>query len=190
MTRTTSGPASGSHPIPAQPGRRHDRTHDHRNTEKESLISGRRPNMTTPGHLRRIRREALEPWHRLPNRSHRAAAADLRRAARPQGEGCTHWALNPHLTLIESGWVEQIHSFGGEVGMEDYISARSDVYFTSHDGTLRSNRLICQTAGLYACDMFSRSFNALAAHDRLAYLPAVQRKPCVAMGCRPSTLNR
>ena len=74
-----------------------------------------------------------------------------------KGKIATHWALNPHPTLIpaiESGWVEQIHSFGGEVGMEDYISARSDVYFTGHDGTLRSNRLICQTAGLYACDMF------------------------------------
>jgi malonate decarboxylase alpha subunit len=74
-----------------------------------------------------------------------------------KGKVATHWALNPHPTLIpaiESGWVEQIHSFGGEVGMEDYISARSDVYFTGHDGTLRSNRLICQTAGLYTCDMF------------------------------------
>jgi malonate decarboxylase alpha subunit len=74
-----------------------------------------------------------------------------------KGKIATHWALNPHPTLIpaiESGWVEQIHSFGGEVGMEDYVSARSDVYFTGHDGTLRSNRLICQTAGLYACDMF------------------------------------
>ena len=38
--------------------------------------------------------------------------------------------------------------------MDDYMSARSDVYFTGHDGTLRSNRLICQAAGLYACDMF------------------------------------
>jgi malonate decarboxylase alpha subunit len=69
----------------------------------------------------------------------------------------THWALNPHPTLIpaiESGWVKQIHSFGSEVGMDDYMSARSDVYFTGHDGTLRSNRLICQVAGLYACDMF------------------------------------
>jgi malonate decarboxylase alpha subunit len=74
-----------------------------------------------------------------------------------KGKVATHWALNPHPTLIpaiESGWVEQIHSFGGEVGMEDYISARGDVYFTGHDRTLRSNRLICQTAGLYACDMF------------------------------------
>jgi len=74
-----------------------------------------------------------------------------------KGRIATHWALNPHPTLIpaiESGWVEQIHSFGSEVGMDDYISARGDVYFTGHDGTLRSNRLICQAAGLYACDMF------------------------------------
>ncbi len=74
-----------------------------------------------------------------------------------RGKVATHWALNPHPTLIpaiESRWVEQIHCFGGEVGMEDYVSARSDVYFTGDDGTLRSNRLICQTAGLYACDMF------------------------------------
>jgi malonate decarboxylase alpha subunit len=74
-----------------------------------------------------------------------------------KGKVATHWALNPHPTLIpaiESGWVEQIHCFGSEVGMDDYMSARSDVYFTGRDGTLRSNRLMCQTAGLYACDMF------------------------------------
>lgn len=74
-----------------------------------------------------------------------------------KGKVATHWALNPHPTLIpaiESGWVEQIHSFGSEVGMDDYMSARSDVYFVGNDGSLRSNRLMCQTAGLYACDMF------------------------------------
>ena len=74
-----------------------------------------------------------------------------------KGKIATHWALNPHPTLIpaiESGWVEQIHSFGSEVGMDGYMSARSDVFFTGHDGTLRSNRMICQAAGLYACDMF------------------------------------
>src|SRR5262249_28344448 len=38
--------------------------------------------------------------------------------------------------------------------MDDYMSARSDVFFIGYDGTLRSNRLMCQTAGLYACDMF------------------------------------
>ena len=74
-----------------------------------------------------------------------------------KGKIATHWALNPHPTLIpaiESGWVEQIHCFGSEVGMDEYMSARSDVYFTAHDGTLRSNRMMCQNAGLYACDMF------------------------------------
>jgi malonate decarboxylase alpha subunit len=74
-----------------------------------------------------------------------------------KGKIATHWALNPHPALIpaiESGWVEQIHCFGSEVGMEDYVAARSDVYFTGSDGSLRSNRAYCQTAGLYACDMF------------------------------------
>ncbi|VTZ48283.1 Acetyl-S-ACP:malonate ACP transferase [Methylocella tundrae] len=74
-----------------------------------------------------------------------------------KGKIATRWALNPHPTLIpaiESGFVEQIHCFGSEVGMDDYIEARSDIYFTGPDGSLRSNRAFCQTAGLYACDMF------------------------------------
>jgi malonate decarboxylase alpha subunit len=74
-----------------------------------------------------------------------------------KGRICTHWALNPHPTLIpaiEAGWVKQIHCFGSEVGMDDYIAARPDTYFTGADGSLRSNRAFCQTAGLYACDMF------------------------------------
>ena len=74
-----------------------------------------------------------------------------------KGKVASHWALNPHPTLIpaiESGWVEQIHCFGSEVGMDAYIRARSDIYFTGADGSLRSNRAFCQTAGLYACDMF------------------------------------
>ncbi len=74
-----------------------------------------------------------------------------------KGKVATHWALNPHPTLIpaiESGWVKQIHSFGSEVGMDDYMRARPDIYFTGHDGSLRSNRAFCQLAGLYACDMF------------------------------------
>ncbi|WP_027554345.1 malonate decarboxylase subunit alpha [Bradyrhizobium sp. Cp5.3] len=74
-----------------------------------------------------------------------------------KGKVCTHFALNPHPTIIpaiESGWVEQIHCFGSEVGMEDYVAARSDIFFTGPDGSLRSNRAFCQTAGLYACDMF------------------------------------
>ncbi len=74
-----------------------------------------------------------------------------------KGKIASHFALNPHPALIpaiESGWVEQIHSFGSEVGMEDYIRARPDVYFTGPDRSLRSNRAFCQVAGLYACDMF------------------------------------
>jgi len=74
-----------------------------------------------------------------------------------KGQICTHWALNPHPTLIpaiEAGWVQQVHCFGSEVGMEDYLAARSDIFFTGADGSLRSNRALCQTAGLYACDLF------------------------------------
>ena len=74
-----------------------------------------------------------------------------------KGKICTHFALNPHPTLIpaiESGWVEQIHCFGSEVGMDAYMSARSDVYFVGRDGSMASNRMYCQVAGLYATDMF------------------------------------
>ena len=74
-----------------------------------------------------------------------------------KGKICQHWALNPHPTLIpaiESGFVESVHSFGSEVGMESYVAARPDVFFTGRDGSMRSNRAMCQTAGLYACDMF------------------------------------
>ena len=74
-----------------------------------------------------------------------------------KGKICRNWALNPHPTLIpaiESGWVESIHCFGSEVGMEDYIAARSDIFFTGSDGSMRSNRVLCQLAGLYAADLF------------------------------------
>lgn len=74
-----------------------------------------------------------------------------------KGKICKHWALNPHPALIpaiEAGWVESVHSFGSELGMENYIRARPDVFFTGADGSLRSNRALCQAAGHYACDMF------------------------------------
>ena len=74
-----------------------------------------------------------------------------------RGKICEHWALNPHPTLIpaiESGWVKTVHCFGSEVGMEDYTRARPDVFFTGHDGSLRSNRVLCQLAGQYAVDAF------------------------------------
>lgn len=74
-----------------------------------------------------------------------------------RGKVASRFALNPHPTLIpaiESGWVEQVHCFGSEVGMDAYVRARSDVFFVGADGSLRSNRALSQTAGLYACDMF------------------------------------
>ncbi|MCV3206527.1 malonate decarboxylase subunit alpha [Mesorhizobium sp. YC-39] len=74
-----------------------------------------------------------------------------------KGRIATHFALNPHPTLIpaiESGWVEQVHSFGSEVGMDDYMRARPDIFFTGRDGSMASNRMYCQSAGLYATDLF------------------------------------
>jgi malonate decarboxylase alpha subunit len=68
-----------------------------------------------------------------------------------------HWALNPHPALIpaiESGFVESVYSFGSELGMEEYIRARPDVFAVGPDGSMRSNRALCQAAGHYACDMF------------------------------------
>lgn len=74
-----------------------------------------------------------------------------------KGKIATNWVLNPHPTLIpaiESGWVDTVHCFGGEVGMEQYVAARPDVFFTGKDGSLRSNRAYAQVAGQYAIDLF------------------------------------
>ena len=74
-----------------------------------------------------------------------------------KGKICRNWTLNPHPTLIpaiESGWVESVHCFGSEVGMEAYVAARPDVFFTGADGSLRSNRVLCQLAGQYGVDLF------------------------------------
>ncbi len=77
-----------------------------------------------------------------------------------KGKICKNWILNPQPTLIpaiESGWVESVHSFGNEDGMQEYIKARPDIFFTGADGSLRSNRVFCQLAGHYAIDCFSGS---------------------------------
>ena len=74
-----------------------------------------------------------------------------------KGKICTNWVLNPHPTLIpaiESGWVESVYCFGGELGMEKYIEARRDIFFTGKDGSLRSNRTLAQLAGQYVVDLF------------------------------------
>ena len=87
-----------------------------------------------------------------------------------RGKICKRWTLNPHPTLIpaiETGWVESIHSFGGEVGMERYVAARPDIFFTGRDGSLRSNRVLCQLAGQYAIDMFIGSSLQIDARRQL-----------------------
>ena len=74
-----------------------------------------------------------------------------------RGKICRHWVLNPHPTMIpaiETGWAENLYSFGSEVGMEEYIKVRPDVFAVGPDGTMRSNRAFCQAAGHYAADMF------------------------------------
>lgn len=74
-----------------------------------------------------------------------------------KGKIASHWALNPHPALIpaiEAGFVQSVHSFGSELGMENYIRARPDVFFVGADGSMRSNRAFSQAAGHYACDMF------------------------------------
>lgn len=74
-----------------------------------------------------------------------------------KGKICKNWVLNPHPTLIpaiETGWIESVHCFGGELGMEKYVQARRDIFFTGKDGSLRSNRTLAQLAGQYAVDLF------------------------------------
>lgn len=74
-----------------------------------------------------------------------------------KGKCCTHWALNPHPTMIpaiEAGFIKHIYSFGSEPGMEEYIKARGDIFSMGPDGTMRSSRSNAHTAGLYAIDLF------------------------------------
>lgn len=73
-----------------------------------------------------------------------------------KGKICRYMTVNPCPTLIpaiESGFVETIHCAGSELGMEDYVAARPDVFFIGADGSMRSNRVFCQLAGHYA-DLF------------------------------------
>lgn len=73
-----------------------------------------------------------------------------------KGKICQYMSVNPCPTLIpaiESGFVRGIHCAGSELGMEDYVAQRPDVFFTGPDGSLRSNRVFCQLAGHYA-DLF------------------------------------
>jgi malonate decarboxylase alpha subunit len=96
-----------------------------------------------------------------------------------KGKVATNFVLNPHPTLIpaiEAGFVESVYCFGSEVGMERYVSERSDVFSVGADGNLRSNRALAQVAGQYACDLFvgatlqidAQGNSSTATKDRIA----------------------
>jgi malonate decarboxylase alpha subunit len=115
-----------------------------------------------------------------------------------KGKICTHMILNPHPTMIpaiESGWVDTIHCFGGEMGMEAYVAARPDVFFTGPDGSLRSNRAYAQTAGHYALDMFIGSTlqidtygnSSTATANRITGFGGAPNMGCDARGRRHAT---
>ena len=115
-----------------------------------------------------------------------------------KGKICSYFALNPHPTLIpaiEDGWVQAIMCFGGEIGMEEYIKARSDIFFTGPDGSLRSNRAMAQVAGHYALDMFiggtlqidKYGNSSTATAERVAGFGGAPNMGCDAKGRRHSS---
>ncbi len=115
-----------------------------------------------------------------------------------KGKICSYFSLNPHPTMIpaiESGWVKSIHSFGGELGMEEYVKARPDVFFIGPDGSMRSNRAYSQMAGHYALDMFiggtlqidKYGNSSTATANRVAGFGGAPNMGCDAKGRRHST---
>ncbi|MED7787630.1 malonate decarboxylase subunit alpha [Francisella sp. 19X1-34] len=115
-----------------------------------------------------------------------------------KGKICKHWMVNPLPTLIpaiEAGFVESIHSVGGELGMNDYVKARSDIFFTGRDGSLRSNRLFGQLAGHYGCDVFIgatlqmdlQANSSTATKGRVAGFGGAPNMGCDSLGRRHSS---
>jgi len=115
-----------------------------------------------------------------------------------KGKICSYFSLNPHPTMIpaiESGWVKSIHCFGGELGMEEYVRARPDIFFVGPDGSLRSNRAFSQMAGHYALDMFiggtlqidKYGNSSTAVAGRIAGFGGAPNMGCDAKGRRHST---
>jgi len=115
-----------------------------------------------------------------------------------KGKICSYFSLNPHPTMIpaiESGWVKSIHSFGGELGMEEYVKNRPDVFFVGPDGSMRSNRAYSQMAGHYSLDMFiggtlqidKYGNSSTATANRVAGFGGAPNMGCDAKGRRHST---
>ena len=102
-----------------------------------------------------------------------------------KGRIAKHWTLNPHPTLIpaiESGWVESIHSFGGEAGMERYTAARPDVFFTGGTGR-------CGPTGCCASSPASTRSTCSSAR-RCRSTATRTRRPSPTAGCRDSAAPR
>lgn len=115
-----------------------------------------------------------------------------------KGKVCTNFILNPHPTIIpaiETGWVQSIHSPGGEIGMEEYVKARPDIFFIGPDGNMRSNRVFTQVGGHYAIDMFIGSTlqidpygnSSTATKTRVAGFGGAPNLGCDAKGRRHTT---
>ncbi|MFJ1268071.1 malonate decarboxylase subunit alpha [Legionella lytica] len=115
-----------------------------------------------------------------------------------KGTICKHWMVNPLPTLIpaiEAGFVESIFCVGGEVGMNEYVRARPQVFFTGRDGSLRSNRLFGQLAGHYACDVFigatlqmdPQANSSTATKGRIAGFGGAPNMGCDSLGRRHSS---
>lgn len=115
-----------------------------------------------------------------------------------KGKICQHWMVNPLPTLIpaiEAGFVESIFCVGGEVGMNDYVRAKPDIFFTGRDGSLRSNRLYGQLAGHYSCDVFigstlqidAQGNSSTATKGRVAGFGGAPNMGCDAPGRRHSS---
>lgn len=115
-----------------------------------------------------------------------------------KGAICKHWMVNPLPTLIpaiEAGFVESIFCVGGEVGMNEYVRAKPDIFFTGRDGSLRSNRLFGQLAGHYGCDVFigatlqmdPQGNSSTATKGRIAGFGGAPNMGCDATGRRHSS---
>jgi malonate decarboxylase alpha subunit len=115
-----------------------------------------------------------------------------------KGKICKHWMVNPLPTLIpaiEAGFVESIHCVGGELGMSDYVRAKSDIFFTGKDGSLRSNRMFGQLAGHYGCDVFIgatlqmdlQANSSTATKGRVAGFGGAPNMGCDTLGRRHSS---
>ncbi|KTD74266.1 malonate decarboxylase subunit alpha [Legionella tucsonensis] len=117
-----------------------------------------------------------------------------------KGKICQHWIVNPVPTLIpaiEAGFVKTIYPFGGEVGMNRYAASRPDVFFTGKEGRLRSNRMLGQLSGHYACDVFIGATlqmdlegnSSTAVEGRIAGFGGAPNMGCDAPGRRHSSYS-